>query len=260
MRKKIAVWIAIVLVLFIGAIIIRVTYEPEYHEGVLTNTVIYTFNPQTINASLDRGDIDVFSVAPPEPEDGWPRLWPPGSFAWNQKDYMKIANALHQFVWKESLEDWQLVYAGFQVRQCHDVLGKFDIAALSFYKRNGVRNIVHGMWIDPLHGIVTIGDDSGYVGIWKGIDLKNIPVNSADTALQMAEENGGREARLLAKNECYIYILFAPYVLKHSFLSHPFYRYDWGWSIRYVNDALTAIFNMTIDPYTGKYKIPKAGR
>lgn len=252
MSKKTAIWIIVVLALIIIATVVWNTYEPEYHEGVLYDLITYTFDPQTILSSLERGELSVFMPTSPQSEEDWPLLWLPASFSWNQEDYLKVADALHQFVWKEPLDDWHLVRAYFRILQCQDLSGAIDYAALSFYQRQGDLYVVHGMRIDPLRGTVTAGNDNyRYSGIWKNIDLNRIVVNSADVALRMAESNGGQEARLAVENECHIGIYFAPYVSEYNFLTRPFNRYDWGWDVFYEDKSLNFIFEITIDPYTG---------
>ena len=238
-------------------------YAPDYPEDVLNDKITYTIDPQTILASLDRGETDVFQPAPPEPEGAWPILWPSGSFVWGQENYLKIADALHQVVWKEALENWHLIRASFQISQCQDIFGRIDSANLSFFQREGDRNDVHGFWINPMQGNVTAGNQyshrSGWTSKWETIDLGIIKINSVDAALLVAEENGGENARFEAKNECRISLLLAPDRLENEFLSDPFSRYGWGWSVIYWPNEANAdpIFSITIDPYTGKYEINK---
>lgn len=263
MNKKTAIWIVVLSAVIICAIIvvwIR-NYTPGYPEGVLYDRVTYTIDPQTVLASIDQGNTDVFLPAPPDPGGPWPTLWPPGSFTWNQKDYFKTTDALHQFVWKESLKDWNLIRASFDIDQCKDVFSGIDNADFSFYQRRTGLNDVHGFWIRPLYGVVHAGNeyshDSGWTAKWKSIDLNKTKINSVDVALQVAEENGGKEARSVAKNECHISLLLAPDRFEYDILSHPFTHYGWGWSVIYWPNESNAdpIFEITIDPYTGKYEI-----
>ena len=75
----------------------------------------------------------------------------------------------------------------------------------------------------------------------EGINLDKLKI-TADDALRIAEENGGIDARLAVDNQCDISI---------SSSEH-------NWYVRYSIQASTnsTIFEMTINSYTGKYKIP----
>jgi hypothetical protein len=256
MTKKIKAWFIVVLLL--GIIVLAVWYsqETEYHEGVLYDVSTYAFDPQTIIASLERKDENVFTSMLSEPEEGWPLLEAPSHPSWHQDDYLKIADRLHQFVWNESLEDWSLSRMYFRVFQCQNPSGVIDYASLSFYQRKGGLYLVHGINIDPLRGIASVGTDHfKYSGLWKDIDLNSVTIGTADLVWQLAESKGGQEARLAVNKECHIGIYFAPYVLEHSFITHPFNQHDWGWKIYYEDNSSSYIFEMTIDPFTGGYTI-----
>lgn len=221
----------------------------EYPSGVKNDIATYTINPETILTSLDQGKTDIFLPALKSPiYDDVPILWAPGSFPWGQEDYLKIANSLHQFVWKESLEDWYLYSADFGILQCRDI-SRIDSADFGFYQRQGNwYYIVHNMAIGLGYGYVYAGNDNGYYkGKWKDIDLDKVVVNSANKALQLAEQNGGQEARLAVKDdpECHISIFFAPFVLDQA---------DWGWRVIYKRGTLF-MYGIIIDPYSGKYEI-----
>jgi hypothetical protein len=259
MIKKFALWLVVILALSIGIIVVWNSYNTEFDEGVLYDTSIYTFDPKVILTSLDQGDVDLFKVSPSDSEANSPLLWPPATFSWNQEEYLKVADALHEFVWKEPLEDWHLIRAYFRILQCQDVSKAIDYVALSFYQRQGDSYVVHGMRIDPLHGTLIAGTNSYYYsGKWVDIDLAHISVNEPYVALGMAESSGGREARSSAKNKCHVDIYFAPYVTEYNIITHPVNRFGWGWNVLYEDDGLNSIFEMIIDPYTAKYAIKNA--
>ena len=242
-----------------GFLWFRFFYSPNYPEGVLSESTTYLIKPDTILVSLDQGDNDVFMPTPSEPEVDWPQLWSPGIFSWDQKDYLKIANKLHQIVWKESLENWHLIRAYFRVDQCQDIFGKIDAANLSFYQNENALNHVHGFWINPLYGYVEAGDEYSHNGDWTAtsINLDDVKINTVETALSIAEENGGKDVRSAMKNECRVTLLLAPDRLEYDFLSHPFTRYGWGWNVIYWSNESNSepLFSIVIDPYTGGYKI-----
>ena len=249
MKRKTISYLIILALLLIVLIVIQSQTEIQYYEGELSDTTDYTFDPYTILSSLGRESTDIFALAPTEPENGWTSLAAPGTFNWNQRDYFRIANVIHQHVWGSSLKEWQLIRALFSVYQCHDITNRIDQVVFSFYGKENNSYVVHGIRINPLEGIVTTGQDYfNYKG--KRIKLDEVKLSSFDSALLVAEQNGGREARLRANNECSIGALLAPYVL-------PVYlnQFDWGWNIDYSDKNLEIIFNINIDPYTGDHYI-----
>ena len=262
MNKKTIAWIAVSLVLSIVIIFLGLVrfYLPDYPEGVLYDKVTYAIDPQTILASLDRGERDVFLPAPPEPEGSWSIIWPSGSFIWNEQSFIKVANALHQLNWQESLENWKLIRASYQINQCQEVYGKIDSASLSFFRNEEGQNVVHGFWINPMYGNVTAGNQysqrMGWTS-WETINPDKMKVGSVDAALQVAEENGGKEIRSSLKNICKITVLLAPDRYKYDFLSHPLSQYGWGWSVIYWDNQSNSnpLLSIVIDPYTGAFKI-----
>lgn len=214
---------------------------------------VYALDPKTILTSVDQGRIDVFEPALQNPVyDDMPPIWSPGSFSWNQEDHQKVANALHQFVWSESLNKWHPYSANFGILQCKDT-NRIDRAALGFYQRQGTWYYrVHNMTIDLGYAIVYAGNNDGYyVGQWKDLDIDTAIVNTAEKALLIAEQNGGEKARVEVMDdaECQISIFLAPFVLDDA---------DWGWRVTYKHGT-SFIFGMLIDPYTGSYEILRAG-
>ena len=232
-------------------------YIPDYPTEGLNNEVFYIIDPNTILTSIDLDERDVFRSAPDASHENVPALWPAGSFAWDQYDFIKVANALHQFIWKEPLDNWQLIRSSFLMDQCQDISGRFDYASMLFYQRQGDKYVVHGLRVDLLYGQVEAGDNNyHYTSKWENLDLGNLTVNSADLALLLADGHGGREARLAVKGECSrVDLFFAPWVYEYDFWSKPFNRYEWGWRINYYDKAENVIFEIIIDSFTGKYKI-----
>ena len=235
-------------------------YLPEYNLPYnYDETITYTIRPETILESLNRGETDVFTLTPSRPDEVKSPIGSMGSFSWSQEDYLKIANALHQFVWKETLENWHIISADYLMAQCQNMTGGFDSSSFYFYKHKGSYSVVHRLWINPFYGEVEVNETNySYARNWKSIDLDNLIVNSADVALRIAEQNGGTEARATSNGGCrQIYIDLEPQV-KYTFMSHPFDVYDWGWKIIYSFDDYADYFEMNIDPYTGKRYAPCA--
>jgi len=209
--------------------------------GTFNNTGDLTINPMTILDALNRGEINVFTptLATPSAET----ILPSGSIHWTQSDYLKVADALSQFVWKEPLEGWLIYHIAFN-KECHDNLSGFDSADMIYYKTVGWQKMYTARYIQiyPLASIVSWGGGTDFPisDGWATIDLTKFRI-TADDALRIAEENGGKEARLKVGNKCNI------------FLSTSNHNDDDSWDLGYYYGVN---FEMIIDPYSGKYEVP----
>jgi len=228
---------------------------PGYPVGGSENEIIYAIDPKSILTSLDRGETEVFLPAPLESGEYTPPIWTPGAFAWNQEDHLKVANALHQFTWKASLEDWDLYDATFWVSPRADNSYGIDYAYFVFFRHKDNEYIVHTLSIDLLYGETRTGEGLYHDKGWKGFRLSELKINSADQALLISAENGGQEACLALKSECHMRVSLGSYLAVYPFLSIPFYRYEWKWIVNYYDEGGDTIFSMSIDPYSGEYKI-----
>jgi hypothetical protein len=89
------------------------------------------------------------------------------------------------------------------------------------------------------------------------MDFDKAEIQNASAALKVSEDNGGRDARLKDINGCSVDISLAPYAFKYDVLPIPLSRPDWGWHAVYTNDSSEIIFEIVIEPYTGRYRIEK---
>jgi hypothetical protein len=204
----------------------------------------YIIDPETILELIDKGTINVF--VPLTDSSQVKDL--NNTISWTQSDYLKIIDALSRFVWKEplDLEEWKIDFIYFQTGCMNDLSG-FRELDIIYYKSLGVKNwkriyssrIVE---VSPWNGAVRWGEDTfsgSLLSNWSKVDLTKFSV-TADNALKIAEENGGKDARLDNKNSCGISVK-AP----NSFL-------DNRWNVNYHSGI---DFNVVIDPYSGKYQI-----
>jgi len=217
--------------------------ETRYPTGISSYNDIrpYTFDPNMILMALDQSREGIFQ---PLPDWGGENIFPPGSFGWQQKDYLRIANALNQVANHDNLEGWSLYSINFS-RDCADDPIGFDDSRITYFKTNGERYITRQMDLYPLKKEANWAGNRDYprpffLG-WKIVDLEKLNV-TADDALQMAEANGGKTARQAVKNACSIFIGLSPNT-----------GYD-DWKIEY-DDYDTTFFEMTINPYNSLYKI-----
>ena len=163
----------------------------------------YTFDPEMILTVLDQGRGEIFE---PIPDYAKSYVFPPGSFAWQQKDYLKIVGALNQVASKETLEDWEIFLMIF-ARNCADNPVGFDDLRITYFKTDGDQYTTQEIDVYPLAKGAEWGGNASFprpfLSGWKSVDLEKMKV-TADDALQMAEANGGEKARLAAKNQCKI--------------------------------------------------------
>jgi hypothetical protein len=199
----------------------------------------YTFEPKTILTALDRNDGEIFQ---PLPDWGQENIFPSGSFAWQQQDYLKIAIALNQVANQDNLdnlEEWS-VYSINSSRDCADIPIGFDHFSITYFKTVGERYVTREMDVWPL---AKEADWAGNMDFprpvlmgWKSINLGKLKV-TADDALQMAEANGGKAARQAVSNDCSISVALAPNAD------------DADWGVYYFRGGSVTLFHFSIYPY-----------
>lgn len=242
----------LVAAITIGCILLSISWlwYLERYEGVTDspNTFsdfgdkhYFAIDPETILADLDRGEVDVFTseVATPEnPIFG-------KTIEWLQADYLKIASALNQFVWNETLENWSLYYMHFKTA-CHDDIKGFGVAEIAYFKTVPYGALqenytVRAFQISPQSGYVVSSGGAIFpkplFDKWKSVNLSKLGI-SAEDALKIAEENGAPAARLSVQDQCTISVRL-------------FGNDNWKVFI-YADDTGSSIFRMEVDEYTGK--------
>lgn len=204
----------------------------------------YRIDPYILLSQLDAGNTDAFlpMTATQVSKD---ELLPTGTFAWAQTDYLKIANALSEYVWNDQMEGWSVYFVNFD-RDCLNSVDGFDSFIAIYYKEvpfeSGSKYLTRQIDISPLARQVSWGSGSEYPhpiwGSWPAVDIENFEI-TADEALQIAETNGGQAVRKKVKDECYILVNSGP-------------RTNAKWNVNYTVHGL---FGVMVDPYTGKFKI-----
>ena len=207
----------------------------------------YTIDPDTILDSLAQGKKDVFTLQTATPEAELPPASEP--VHWSQSDFYRIAQALHEYVWNESVEEWYLPDMEFGM----DCQGAFDgpqYGRFVFYKFVHIREqesrIEHDIYILHQENTVRVFETEYYPRLetWQNIDWAKVKISVTD-ALQIAERNGGYEARSNENNECKISLALAPGS-----------KYE-GWQVMYTGNNRTRLFDIHINTLTGEYKIIK---
>jgi hypothetical protein len=209
--------------------------------GNYNKTGALKIDQKSILPSIDRGETNAF-VPVASSSNGVEALLPSGSFDWIQSDYLRIASAVFEFVWKEPLDKWNIYYISFD-RECQNNMAGFDMVEIIFFRANGLDYDLREIDINALAGEIVWGTEASFprpiiLGGLKKVNLSAFSI-TADLALQIAEENGGKEHRLSDNNDCNVLVRM------------PNSKTDGRWDVSYYMPPLDILIN----PYTGEYQI-----
>ena len=201
----------------------------------------YQIDPATILDSINRGETELFIA-----QESDSQASAPNTISWQQADFINLSRALNQLVLQEPLSGWRLYSMHFST-PCRDNLTGFAEADFYYFKttfrENGkIRYTTQNIFISPENEQVTWARGGNFphsLISWDYIRLRQIQITAED-ALAIAEENGGRETRQLVDNNCRIHVRLAG---------------DNTWQIFiYQNDTGSSLFRMVIDPESGNIK------
>jgi hypothetical protein len=244
-RMKVLLVILLIAVASIYVLDLLSPYDawPSSLSSHYTDSGLYRISPRSILVSLEKGNIDVF-LPDPRPLDD--RLIGPILYTepilWSQSDHLKISQAVNNFVWKDTLDDWELFTMSFNI-DCQEGLNGLPRSTFKYFKtvvNNGkISNTWREFEIDARYSYVAWGGGGinlphPMMGL-QYIDLSRLKVNAVD-AIRIAEENGGLEARLRVQNQCNIFLLLMPERFR-------------GWVVDY---GYSSGFEIQIDQYTGE--------
>lgn len=213
----------------------RITIRYEY----------YAIKPDSILTSLYQGDSNVFTFLKNDPVYNFP--YPGSTVSWKQSDYFFVITAFYKIALGDSLESWNLTDMRYSL-SCDEIEYGFQDGRFNFFKvlpdeRGGKKRVTRFIDIDARYNVVVYAEDEYYPKLmnWDIIDLENIKI-TADSALRIAEMNGGKEKRLAADRPCYVSVSINPASV--AFV---------GWLVSYsYADSSPPFFNIEIDPITGK--------
>lgn len=163
----------------------------------------FKINPETILSDLEQGKTDVFTPITEDPFTGVDFEVADIEISWTQADFLKIASAVGQLAWDDpmDLNNWHIYSILFQ-GSCRDSPTGFRSANITYFRminRNGEEfyetRIIE---MAPRFSGIRWGGGATYphyVGNWKGVDLAGDKI-TADDALRIADENGGKYVRL----------------------------------------------------------------
>ena len=205
----------------------------------------YRFDPKTIFTSLQNGEMNFFEPLSHDPNTV--EKITDVSISWTQADYLEIFSALSTLVWDDSMDPmvWKIYDIDF-LAECIDESCIFDQADIVYFKISANSYTTRIMRLQPSLGLARWGDETSYplVRQWEGVELTTARITAED-ALKIAEENGGREIRLKAADKC-ILAVSSP-ALSSSGSNNK------NWHVRYIFQD-PPIYEFFIDFDTGKYE------
>lgn len=213
----------------------------------------YGFDSQTILDSLKSGNKDVFTQLSSVQTDG-PVLHP---VHWTQDDYYHVADAFMEDVWKEPLSNWELAYLHFQTNCDYASFGpqyfSLDIFQQSVpgkYYYEGQIEINAGQNIlswtrdedyNPRFDLFSEREQNSYD--WSQIKI------SANQAVQIVEEQGGKNVSQTLKQKCEI----DGSLERNEYLAQG--RPQWSIIYSWVPEQASGLINSFVDTETGAAKI-----
>jgi hypothetical protein len=206
----------------------------------------YLFDPRTVLASQERGRTDMFTPSSVDPNILDVEY---DNISWTQSDFLSVANTLSQKVWNEPLDlDGWSVYFVFFEGGCNDDFGGFHSFEITYYKTiktdwETVYTARH-LELTPWIGVAKWGGDGNFstpsIFGWKNIELTKFKT-TAEQAVRIADENGGKKARVNSENKCLIYA----YTVEDSN-----WMFGYNWYVYYFDTATP--FSAFVDPFSGE--------
>lgn len=204
------------------------------------DTGYYKIDPETILASLDNGDADIFMPLLKDPQNIIEDVTDI-TISWTQADFLKIANAFSRFAWDDPMspKDWNIYYIAFR-GSCNDSIG-FNSAKITYFKIGRRTYVTRLIEIDPYLGLVRWGNGETYpkpiLQKWNSVDLFGAKF-TADDALRIAS-NDAKESFQLTDN-CGV------------LMSTPQNNDNENWYVRFIGtpDFVTYIVNLDTGDYT----------
>ena len=236
--------ISILAISFIAMFACQLT-SIEKEKVISQKDASYTINPSTILDSLQRGEINVFTLQNTLPDEEHSVFDKP--VEWSQSDYYLIAESLHNHVWGESLDTWILNVISFDV-SCKEIEYGPQKVSYKFYKVidsiEGKSRIVHDIFIIPREGLVLWNEFEYYPQVEDrdDLDLKLVNISMLEI-LSIAEASGGYQTRSIAYNNCEISAVIPVWDFR-------------GWNVRYRSNDIT-LLETNIDRLTGEYQLVK---
>jgi hypothetical protein len=227
---------------------------PEYTVGGIDDETTYQFNPSTILPALENGEVDLFTLSANSLFQNSDANVIISDYGWEDEDFWEVANALHQFTWKQPLKNWLLYSATYYVARQLDGPDIIYYAYYIFFIRKDSQYIVHAITIDLISEEATIGsaiyhDESK----WRNFEINSLEVQTVNDAISIADMNTEIKTCEMFRDRCQIRAWLSPSLYEYDRLfSLPLYRYEWNWKLSYYDQLGRNIFTIRVDPTTGE--------
>jgi hypothetical protein len=206
-------------------------FSDERENQTTTFEQNYIIAPLSLLDALDSGE-GAFMPVDAEPEF----LEPSQQIMvnWTQLEYLRIVSSFNQMNFEKN---------------CFRMEGGFQKGSFWLFKNIKIRERESRMYryidIDTRNNSIYVREAEFYPRLahWSSIELMDIKI-SADLALRIAEESGGRDKRLSFDNVCGVFVRLSP--------DSPRYR---GWNVQYIYNNKN-LFQIQINPSTGKKRFP----
>lgn len=170
---------------------------------------------------------------------------------WEQPDYYRIAQVLNEYIGNEPLENWEIKYVILE-NNCTDAGRGFMRGSFEFFKvassTKGGSRAVMMMDIQPWRKITRVYSAaySPVVEKWTGLDFEKVKI-SAIQAIEIAEKNGGSDARNKVENKCLVSV---------SMIA-PGSGYNWIVNYTVINEKKVSntIYEALVDSQDGKFQV-----
>jgi hypothetical protein len=246
-RFSLAITLFLTCVIAFGILVFLLSWADRREEKTNLFNQLYRIESGSLLKNLEQGKTDVFFPIDEDPP--WPRPDQQVPVPWTQEDYLRIASALFEFVWNDTLNGWQLNDMSFSLGCTKHNIG-FQSGDLTFFKNEEINGnktrMERFVKIDSRDKTVYVTEDQYNPRLvnWSSIDLINNKL-SASEILQIAEDAGGRTKRLSVENDCDISLMLSPDSARYK-----------GWWIRYSGRNDATLLRVDIDPSTGEVHIP----
>jgi hypothetical protein len=143
MKKVVKLLSILAIIAFAFLVLINYSYSQQPRKwpfifSGLDRMGTVLIDPETILSSLRRGEAEAFTIGLAETTDAEEVLWPgdehyPGTITWMQVDHLFVANALNEFIWKDTLEELNLFSMDFNTT-CQENVNGFRESRFRFFK------------------------------------------------------------------------------------------------------------------------------
>ncbi len=200
---------------------------------------------QLISHNPDQAFTPIFDLDYPTYRDSVSEIEP---VLWGQSDYLSIVETFFQVNWKDELANWELYDIYFSL-SCSDAdkMQYMQYADYTFHRilknAKGPDTRIERRVYVQLHESLLEWGETEYSPDYSShryYDLSQVKI-SAEEALRIAEDNGGRDYRLSQNNECSTSVF-----LKYS----NWLFADYNWRVYYSRD-----YSVEVDKQSGTYKI-----